>query len=480
MTRRAILGLLCAAAVAAADDLEPKLRAALVQVHVTTQSYDLTEPWKKRPVRTGTGRGVVVAPGIVLTPSRVVRDALTVEVAVANSARRYAARVKHADHRLGLAQVEITDEALRGRMAPLPLGEPVALDDEFDIYQLGRDNVVERYTARVQSASASETQLLLRLKTTLSDAGNGQVALKDGKIVGLVIGTVRSRQEGTILPLETVRKYLDDFEDGSYQGCPSPGLWIQPLLRDDLRAYYGLKPDQHGLAVTRVMPGRTGDGVIREGDVLLEVAGYDIDDEGKFTHENHGRLSASYLFQGLKYAGEKVKAKVLRDGEVIEVELELRAAPASEMRVPTRAPGGRPQFIVTGGLVVLELTNDLPISRSEGGVILRRYKERATWDPPTERRRIVFVDHVLQDKSNKGFEQLRHAPIKKVNGMPVHEIADVAKALEKPQDRGFHVFEFEGVESDFVIPADEREAIDDRIAKTYKVTRTRYLLGDPE
>lgn len=477
--RRALLALLACTAFAAANDLEPQLRAALVRVHVTSQSYDLTEPWKKRPVRARAGRGVMIAPGIVLTPSSLVRDALTVEVAVANSARRYAARLKHADHRLGLAQIEITDDDLKGRMAPLPLGDPIRLDDECDLYQLGNDNIVERYTARVQSASASDTTLRLRLKTTLSDAGNGQVAVKNGKVVGLVIGTVRSRQEGTILPVETLRKYLDDFADDTYHGCPSPGLWVQSLLRDDLRAYYGLKPGQHGLAVTRVMPGRTGDGVIRAGDVLLEVAGYDIDDEGKFVHEVHGRLNASYLFQGLKYAGETIQAKILRGGEVMDVEFELKSWPVTEMQVPTRAPGGRPQFIVVGGLVILELTGAVSISRSEGGVILRRYKERALWEPDPDRRRIVFVDHVLQDKSNKGFERLRHATIETVNGVRIQEIADVAKALEKPLD-GFHVFHFEGVASDFVIPAAERDEIDDRVAKTYKVTRTRYLHGDEE
>jgi S1-C subfamily serine protease len=470
--------LLLLAAAATAEDPAPKLRGALVKLRVTTQSWNSTSPWKKGAERTRTGRGFVVEPGVVLTKASVVQDPRMVEVTVANSARRYPARLKHLDLRIGLALVEITDESLRDSLKPLPVGDPVKLDDEFDIYQLSGDNTLERYTARVVRASGRGTRLTLRVNTTLSSGGDGQVAFKDGKVVGLVMSTTKG-QSGTILSVETMRHYLDDFKDGVYQGCPAPGLWIQTLLRDDLRGYYGLADDQHGIAITRVMKGRTGDGVLKAGDVLLEVDGYDIDDEAKFVHEVHGRLDLSYIFQGRRYAGDKMKARVLRAGKEIDVEFELRSWPAAEMRVPDRPPGGRPQFLVVGGLVILELTGDLRIMRSSGGVILRRYKERAGWDQPSERKRIVYVDHVLKDVSNKGFEKLRHAPIETVNGRPIQLIADVAEALEKPQD-GYHVFRFEGVESDFVIRAADLAQIDERIAKTYMVTRTRWLLGDPE
>ena len=63
-----------------------------------------------------------------------------------------------------------------------------------------------------------------------------------------------------------------------------------------------------------------------------------------------------------------------------------------------------------------------------------------------------------------------------MNGQPIHGIADVAKALESPEGE-FHVFRFEGLESDFVIPAAQLEEIDKHIADTYKVTLLRNLHG---
>jgi S1-C subfamily serine protease len=474
--------LLCVGTTAPAradDDLAPKLRAALVRVHVTSQTYETTAPWKLGREYSRTVRGVVVRPRAILTKANSVAGQRMIEVSLANSARRYPARLRHKDPRIGLALIEFDDPKLVEALKPLPIGEPVKLDDEFDIHQLGADNIPERHTARVISATASSRGLSLKLKTTLSDTGDGQVALRDGKVVGLVTNTYGSRQQATILSVETIRRYLADHEDDAYHGLPGPGFWTQQLLRQDLRTYYGLAENQHGIAVTRVVPERTGDGVLLPGDVILAIDGYDLDDEGKFVHEVHGRLSSGYLLSGRRYAGDRVKAKILRKGVEQDVEFELQGQEPSEKRIPDGRDEGRPQFMVVGGLVLLELTARSNISRSPGGVILRRHRERANWDPPTDRKRIVYVDRVLKDTSNKGFESLYHQPIETVNGVTIHEFADVARALESPQGE-YHVFHFEGLESDFVVPAEKLDEIDERIAEMYKVTRLRYLEGDPE
>lgn len=453
-----------------------KLRAGLVDVDVAAQGWDRESPWQKQAVQTRSGQGVVIGPGVVITLARLVTDAQLVEVSVANSARRYPARVKHSDLAAGLALLEVTDEGLRGQLAPLPVGEPARLDDEFDLYQLGADNMLQRYTGRVVSAAAEGARLVLRLNTTLPAGGDGQAAIRDGKLLGLMWST--RGQEGTLLSVETIRRYLDDLADGSYAGPPGAGLWVQPLLRDDLRAFYGVAPTQHGLAITRILPGRTGDGVLREGDVLLAIDGYDLDDEGRFMHEVHGRLDSDYLLRGRRNAGDHVPAKVLRGGKTEEVRLELRSQAGAATLVPDRVSTGRPEYLVVGGLVLLTLTRDQGFSRrSPGATVLRRYIDRAGWDAASDRKQVVFVNHVLADIANKGFENLSCAVVESVNGQRILALRDVAKALEAPQD-GFHVFRFEGAESDVVIPAGRLDEIDRRIARTYKVSELSYLASD--
>lgn len=462
---------------AADDDLAPKLRAALVRLHVTSQTWENASPWQLNEERTREGRGVVVKPGLILTKSSNVADHRLIEVSVANSARRYAARLSHVDKRLGLALVECKDAELAKVLAPLPLGKPVGLDDEFDIHQLGNDNVPERYKANVIRASAGPAGLSLLLKTTCSDTGDGQVALKDGRIVGLVTSTFGSRQQATILSLETVRRYLADFDDGVYQGLPDMGFWTQPLLRADLRTFYGLAPEQHGLAVSRTVEGHTGHGVLEVGDVILAMEGYDLDDEGTFVHERHGRLHSSYLSSGRRHAGDTIRVLVLRGGAKVGLKVPLLGQAPEDKRIPDGYDDGRPQYMVVAGLVLLELTSNSSISRSPGGVILRRYRERSNWDPPSERKRIIYADRLLQDPATKGYEDIHQLPLASINGRAIHAFGDVGKALETPEG-DYHVFRFEGLESDFVIAADQRETIDARIAERYKIRSLRHVDAD--
>jgi hypothetical protein len=70
-------------------------------------------------------------------------------------------------------------------------------------------------------------------------------------------------------------------------------------------------------------------------------------------------------------------------------------------------------------------------------------------------------------------------PLESVNGVAIHGMEDVVTALETPQG-GMHVFHFGGLESDYVMRADQRAPIDERIAEKYKIPRLRYLDGDPE
>jgi S1-C subfamily serine protease len=451
------------------------LRAGLVRLHVTTQFYDATSPWKVSGESTRGGRGVLIKPGVILTSSSNVQYQRMIEFSVANSARRYPAKLRHVDHRLGLALIDITDEEQKAALKPLPLGDPITLDAEVEIHQLGRDNMLEHFTGRVVRANAWSTNMTLTIKTNCSDRGDGQVVLVDGKIVGLVTSTWSSRQEGTVFSLESIRHYLDDFADDAYNGVPGPGPWTQALLRADLRTYYGLADDQHGLAITRVPASRTGAGVLQVDDVLLSIDGHDIDDEGKFVHPTHGRLNAGYLLQGRRYVGDRISATVLRDGKVVDVELELKGQSKGEKRIPDDIED-RPQYVVTAGLVILELTSRSPIGRSSGGVLLRRYRDREGWDEPSERKRVIYVDRVMQDPVNKGFEGLQHAPIKTINGKPIGMLGDVLEALKTP-DGDFHVFRFEGVTADYVVPASELETVDKRVLDTYKVPVQQFIKG---
>ena len=422
------------------------LRSALVKLRVTSQGYDLREPWRKSSVSTRFGRGVVVAPGRILTFSRLVSRAISIEVMEANSTRRFEAKLHHKDRDMGLALVDVLDEELKGRLKPLALGASAKLDDALDVAQLGQDNMVERYKATVARVEAMRNTLVNRCKTTLSDSGDGQAVLRDGKLVGLVQSTNRFRQEAKVLSLDSIRHYLDDLADGHYAGLPGRGQWIHYLMRDDLRKHFKVPDSEHGVVISRVTPGYIGHGTFQPGDVVTHVDGYDIDDEGMFRHKVHGRLYFWYLLRGQRHAGDSVKVRILRDGAAKEVTLTLgKRAPEHEL-VPESADDGRTEFLVVGGYVILQMHGGMSSGRGGGADIIRRLSERDGWDTGEPGRRIVILDHVLPDPSNKGFETMRNHALRSVNGKRILTIGDVEEALKSPQGE-FHVLQLEGLES---------------------------------
>lgn len=449
--------------------LEAQLRKALVKVHITRQGWQRYKPWQKlNPVNTWQ-RGVMVRSGYVMTLAQGLADHVMIEVSVANSARRYPASLKHLDYGANLALVKIDDLDLAGTMEPIPVGEAMTIDGKFEAWQIGSSDLVERYTGHVQKVAPAGNQLRLTAKTNLSDSGNGQVVIQDDKLVGLVYRVQSSRQEATIIAQETIQHYLKDYDSGKYRGFGTGPLWYLQLLRDDFRAYFQVPEDVHGVAISRVIEDRTGHGALEAGDVIATLGGHALDDEGMFQHPMHGRLHFTYLLYGVPHAGEEVPAKIYRKGEPMDVKVPVRARPLAENRVPWALYDLRPKFMVVGGMIILELTR-----QHRGAFGIAEYQSRNDWDPPTDRKRIVFLSEVLPDKSNKGLDDLGGDAIATVNGVRITEIADVARALKAPVD-GYHVFVFEGVNRPYVIKAAQLEEINRRVAETYRVTELQYL-----
>ena len=455
----------------AEDDVGmPMLRGALVKVHFTTQGWSLESPWQKGSPRSQSMRGVVVLPGLVLAPANYLADLIMVEVSEVNSARRYPASLAHIDYGANLALIKIEDEGLRSRTAPLPLAEPVTIDDEFDVWQLGDSDLLERYTGRVQRVYVQAPRLQLQIKTNLADRGDGQPMIRKSGLAGLVVATYASRQEGQVISVETISRFLEDYKSGDERGYAGGGLWFQEMLRDDLRAHHKVPEDEHGLLVSNVVPGRTGHGVLEVGDVITHIAGHDLDDEGMYAHEKHGRISGQFLMFCGPPAGTEVAARILRDGEAKDVMIPLRGWPVEAQRVPAQMYDQRPPYYILGGMVILELN----YRSNAQDHSLREYRARAWWDHPSERKRIVYANRVLSDPANKGLDDLFQSPILTVNGKTITRIQDIPPALEHPV-RGFHVVTFEGVDAPFVVKADERDEIDKRIAERYLVSELFYL-----
>ena len=112
--------------------------------------------------------------------------------------------------------------------------------------------------------------------------------------------------------------------------------------------------------------GSTGCESLRPRDILLTLGGHDVDALGNYRHETYGKLLFHHIVLEGYDDGDPIPARVLRDGEVIDLELTARSYPASQQLVPWKRDDGPPPYLVAGGFVFRELDGSYLRSWGEG------------------------------------------------------------------------------------------------------------------
>jgi hypothetical protein len=199
--------------------------------------------------------------------------------------------------------------------------------------------------------------------------------------------------------------------------------------------------------VLRTAWGGSACGTLRRKDVLLSLDGHDIDADGYYVHPRYGRIRFTNIAVDGHLAGDVLRARVLRQGEVRDLSLTLRRYPAAARLVPGWRSDYVPPYVVAGGLVFRQL--DLNYLTAWGKDWRRDADARllAIWDKEQEgqrpgRRRIVILAYVLPSAYTIGYQGLSGVAVRSVNGRFVGSLADLADALRYPQE-GFQTIALE-------------------------------------
>ncbi len=112
--------------------------------------------------------------------------------------------------------------------------------------------------------SGPDAHLVVQTDAAINPGNSGGPVVQDGRVVGVAFqGFPGFDNMGFFIPIPVVRHFLEDLEDGSYDGFPDSGLETSPLLSPAYRRERGLPEDRSGAVVNRVVPGGTADGVVR-------------------------------------------------------------------------------------------------------------------------------------------------------------------------------------------------------------------------
>lgn len=422
------------------------IRSAMVKIRAmqTPPYYDT--PWDKyNPCRVH-GSGCVIQGGRILTNAHVVSDQSFLQVWRHGQTRKYNAEVRFVSHEADLALLRVpASEFYRGAV-PLPLGRLPEIQQEVSVmgFPAGGEtlSITNGIVSRIEHqpyCHSSRELLAVQIDAAVNPGNSGGPAVSGGRIVGVAMqGRDDLQNTGYIVPAPVVAHFLQDIEDGSYDGFPDAGVELQAMENPDMRRRFGLTDRRSGVLVTRAIPGSPADGIIQPGDVLLSIDGHGIALDGTVEFRKNERTSAAFLVQQHQM-GEEAVFRVLRDGREKSLPVELFRPPHSLSLVIREEYDIQPTYFVYGGLVFIPLTKHYLKTWGEDWCHQAppRLAAKLGETPQTAGQQVVILSEVLAHDVNKGYQAMIDRIITHVNDQAVIHIRDLVRKTEKAADAGF-------------------------------------------
>jgi len=288
------------------------------------------EPEQRRFRQDSGGSGFVVSSdGLIVTNNHVVdgADQLTVTL----NGRDYPAEVKGTDPATDLALVQIdagTDlayldlgdsEALRVGDWVMAIGSPLRLDHTVTI------GVV---SAKGRSIGISDVSFENFIQTDAAiNFGNsgGPLVNVRGQVVGINTAiNFGAENIGFAVPVNTLKQILPQLRDKGRVSRGYLGIQISNVEYDEAQAF-GLE-EARGALVQVVEEGSPAESAgLQHGDVILQVDDVEVEET---------RDLINYVSQ--EAPGARVSLELLRDGEPVELEVELAERPSFVEDEPTQ------------------------------------------------------------------------------------------------------------------------------------------------
>jgi hypothetical protein len=464
------------------------LELSVVRVNSTNQDYDFFRPWAKKSPREIHGLGAVLPGNRVLVTAQLIANHTYVELERAETGKRTAARVVCVDYESNLALLEPTAENFLAGLKPLDLAVDCVVGDRVDILQLEANDALVTTAGPITTVEVSRYQLenteflLYRLSVPLQYREGSFTApvIRDGKLAGLLMRYDPRTQEVDVLPAPVIEHFLKDADSGTYHGFPHAGMEYAPTRDPQLRQFAKVPAGQGGIYVTEVAKDSpAGQAGLQVGDVVVDLDGHAIDQDGDYEEPLYGRISLSYLITTRSFVGQKLGVKLFRQGQPQSLEITLAHKSPEDYVSEPYVIDHQPRYFVADGLIFQDLSRqylkewgvDWQKQAPQRLVYLDRYQSSLV---PEGRKRIVILSQTLPVASNVGYEELKYLVVTKVNGVPINSLDDLPAALAKPTD-GYSKIEFEDFPKEIFIDAAHLAEDNKNVKESYSLPALEQL-----
>jgi S1-C subfamily serine protease len=434
------------AGLAVGGDLAPS--GSVVKLFVTSQGWDVYQPWDRQYVQEGTCSGFFIEQGI-LTNAHCVADAKFVEVQIPNAAERVPAEVEAVSHQVDLALLTLDADA--EKKPHIAFGKlPDHRDSVVTVgYPIGGEQVsfTEGIVSRIgilPYVHSTIANLLVQTDAAVNPGNSGGPVFSTES--GLCLGVATQKNGdgdglGYFVPSPVIRQFLADVEDGAVDGITNLGVKHQTLENSALRESLHLSGPQTGIRVTRVAAGASADGFLQRDDVLLSIDGTALRNDGTIPFKRDSTIALDYLFVG-KQVGDEVAVEVLRSGKAVSVVVPLRAYRTSIIP-DLPAYDEKPRYVTLAGLVFLAVEpRYLELFEGENGAKippgLGIYEDLARGTDNLQE--LVVISRVLAAPINKGYrDEIVDVPVRRVNGVEITSFDTLKAVLAQPPPAGPYI-----------------------------------------
>jgi S1-C subfamily serine protease len=452
-----------------------------VKIFTVSSRPNFLQPWQMKAQQMSTGSGFVI-PGNrwILTNAHVVEEYTTVRVRKHGHPMKYNAEVLCVGYACDLALLEVKDEEFWEGLVPVDIN-PSVLPNLYENvmvvgYPLGGDNicvtrgVVSRITTLKYSPNAiyigGPEILAIQIDAAINSGNSGgPVFLENGEMVGMAFSGYAGNADniGYVIPCCIISNFMRDYKkNGKFTGIAELGFSYQWMENCDLKESMRMHPKASGILVSKIPPLGLQAKFIKRHDVVMEIEGVKIGDDGTVTLRKGERVDVEHLVSSHS-VGETIEIKLLRNGKIQTIQCPLGPIP----RIIPRSHDHRtpPSYYIVGGLVFSPLTTGLLFAATEA---FTEDAWQASRNPKQHiDQELVILLSILAHRINNGYSINKLPLVKKVNGKKIRNLRHLRTEAESIRE-GFLNFE---LCNDFIITLDARKCRDtaEEILRMYAI-----------
>ena len=419
------------------------IQNSIVKITATHNHPNYGFPWQRSGIHSVTGSGVIISENRILTNAHVVADHTLVKVQREGSGNTFIAEVAFIYHSYDLALLKVVDNDFFKHAEPLEIDGLPSLRSRVSVYGFPTGgetiSITEGIVSRIEVdfyVHSSERYLLVQVDAAINPGNSGGPVISDGKIVGIAMQSLEHAENiGYIVPSPIIDHFLKDVEDGELNGFAELDVYVQLIENKDLRKSMDLPLNSGGMLITGVSRGTPVDKLLKPGDVLLEIDGYAIGQDGKVTLDNGLRVESTHL-EYLKQIGEKLSVTILRNNKKLTVNIPLKTR---KPRINSKEYDKTPTYYVFAGLVFQPISSGyLEANQAMQPSLLsyvpeytlQGYSKQIPDRIQSKRKQVVVLSHILPDIINDGYKDMEGSVIYSINNTPVEDLKHLIEIIK--------------------------------------------------